>query len=374
MAGIYIHIPFCKTKCHYCNFFSVSSNKYKPEFIDNLVAEIRLQKDYLDKEEVKTVYLGGGTPSVFDARDIEKIIDAVVTGFRVDRNAEITIEANPDDINNKWVSDLKATAINRVSLGVQSFFDEDLAYLSRVHNAQAAKEAIDILIKHGFDALTIDLIYAIPGMDNDRWKKNLEIFFSYNLPHLSSYALTVENKTALSTLISKNQKPAPEEEAAVAHFQTLLELTEKHDYIHYEISNFAKQGYYSRHNSLYWTGGHYLGLGPSAHSYNGKSRRWNKASFKDWLSLTEFYEQSFEEEILTENQRYNEYVMTSLRTIWGCDINIVENEFGVRYAMYLRRQAKKFIEQEYLNLDKNRFFLTNRGKLLADGIAADLFI
>ncbi len=373
MAGIYIHIPFCKTKCHYCNFFSMTSVKHKPAFISNLVREINMQKNYLGKDLVNTIYLGGGTPSLLDTSEIGLILNAVQSRFTVSNEVEITLEANPDDVNKQWVKEIKNTDINRLSLGVQSFFDDDLAYLNRVHSAEDAKSAIDILQDAGLSNITIDLIYGIPGLSQAKWEQNLDTFFAFDIPHLSAYALTVEEKTALYVKIKNKKAVSPDESAMVDQFKTLLSLTEDKEYIHYEISNFAKEGHYSRHNSIYWTGGHYLGLGPSAHSYNGFSRRWNKPSMKAWLDLEAYYNESFEEEVLTGDQRYNEYVMTSLRTIWGCDLDIVKQEFGDEYASMLLMGAQKFINDNSMILNGNSLFLTPKGKLFADGISAELF-
>ena len=374
MSGIYVHIPFCKKKCHYCNFFSVASKKHMPDFLETLKKEIEIQKKYLGDEEVNTIYLGGGTPSLFTAKSVQQVLDEIQKNFRVSGQAEITIEANPDDVSEGWVNEISETDINRVSLGVQSFFDDDLDYLNRVHSGADADLAILRLKSKGFENLTIDLIYGIPTLSQEKWEKNLKKFFDHDIPHLSAYALTVEDKTALNTLIRKGKLEAPKDSHAVEHFKALLAMTEEKSYIHYEISNFAREGFYSRHNSIYWTGGHYLGLGPSAHSYNGRSRRWNKADMKSWMTLSSFYEESFEEEVLSTDQRFNEYVMTSLRTVWGCDIGLVRQEFGQEYAGHLLSASDKYINDNSLIAKGSKLFLTNKGKLFADGIAADLFI
>lgn len=374
MSGIYVHIPFCKKKCHYCSFFSVASNKHMPDFLETLKKEIEIQKEYLGGEEVNTIYLGGGTPSLFTANSLQQVLDEIQNNFQVSGQAEITIEANPDDVSEEWVNEISGTDINRVSLGVQSFFDDDLDYLNRVHSGADADLAILRLKSKGFENLTIDLIYGIPTLSQEKWEQNLDKFFDHDIPHLSAYALTVEDKTALNTLIRKGRLEAPKDRNAVEHFKALLAMTEEKSYIHYEISNFAKEGFYSRHNSIYWTGGHYLGLGPSAHSYNGRSRRWNKADMKSWMSLSSFYEESFEEEVLSTDQRFNEYVMTSLRTVWGCDISLVRQEFGQEYARHLLSASDKYINDNSLITKGSKLFLTNKGKLFADGIAADLFI
>ncbi|NQT78175.1 MAG: radical SAM family heme chaperone HemW [Bacteroidetes bacterium] len=374
MAGIYLHIPFCKSKCHYCNFYSMASVKYKDEFINTLLDEIKRQRNYLGDQIINTIYLGGGTPSLLSVDELNAIFSCLNNNFHISKNPEITLEANPDDISEKWVKEMKNTPVNRISLGVQSFFDDDLKYLNRIHSGEDALTAIKRLQDHGFTELTIDLIYGMPTLTNEKWEQNLNSFIDFKLPHLSAYALTVEDKTVLYALIQKKKLKAPPEDAMIEQFKILIKLTEEWDYTHYEISNFAQKGHYSKHNSLYWTGGHYLGLGPSAHSFNGKSRRWNKAGMKAWLGLKEYYNESFEEEILSPDQRYNEYVMTSLRTVWGCDYDIVKEEFGNKYAKHLLKEVKAFIQEQKIEQRGNKFFLTNKGKLFADGIASELFM
>ena len=351
----------------------MASDKLKPQFISILNKEIYLQKDYLANKQINTIYLGGGTPSLFNAQELSGIIEELYANFNVSGDVEITLEANPDDVSELWVRQISQTGINRISLGVQSFFDEDLAYLNRVHNAADAEDAIHRLQDTGINNISIDLIYGIPTLNDKKWTGNLEKFFSFDIPHLSAYALTVEEKTALHLLISKRKMASPDDTMIAEQFNVLLSMTDEKGYIHYEISNFAREGFYSRHNSMYWTGGHYLGLGPSAHSYNGRSRRWNKPSMKTWLGLEEYYGESFEEEVLSTDQRFNEYVMTSLRTVWGCDIDLVRKEFGEPYASNLLLGANKYIVEDSLILKGNRLFLTSKGKLFADGIASDLF-
>ncbi len=351
----------------------MASDKLKPQFISILKKEINLQKDYLANKQINTIYLGGGTPSLFNARELSGILEEIYANFNVSADVEITLEANPDDVSESWVKQISQTGINRISLGVQSFFDEDLAYLKRVHNAADAENAIHRLQDTGISNISIDLIYGIPTLKDEKWTGNLEKFLSFDIPHLSAYALTVEEKTALHVLIKKKKIISPDDDMIAEQFNVLLSMTTEKGYVHYEISNFAREGFYSKHNSLYWTGGHYLGLGPSAHSYNGSSRRWNKPSMKAWLSLLEYYGESFEEEVLSTDQRYNEYVMTSLRTVWGCDIDLVRQEFGEQYASNLLKGASKYIGEESLVLKGNRLFLTTKGKLFADGIASGLF-
>jgi oxygen-independent coproporphyrinogen-3 oxidase len=374
MAGIYIHVPFCKRRCHYCNFYSMASDRHMPFFMDVLLEEIRLQKEYLEGQPISTIYFGGGTPSLLSADEINVIIDEIEQHFKLGEDTEITLEANPDDVNSQWVRNIANTAVNRISMGVQSFHDDDLHYLNRIHNAAEAEAAIMRIQDGGISKLTIDLIYGIPGLTIEKWEQNLEKFFALEVPHLSAYALTVEEKTPLHIKITKGEMKAPDEMSVIDHFKSLIRLTAAHDYIHYEISNFALEGQHSKHNSIYWSGGHYLGLGPSAHSFNGISRRWNKSSLKAWLDLKNYYDESFEEEILTVDQRYNEYVMTSLRTMWGCDTMLVKEEFGENYHTHLLAEAQNYIEAGKIEYKNMRLFLTQRGKLFADGIASDLFI
>ena len=320
MPGIYLHIPFCKQKCHYCNFYSLASLKYRDVFVDALLKEMHLRRDYLHDKQISTVYFGGGTPSLLHPGEINRIIRQIEELFDLDSHAEITLEANPDDLSTEYLKALKTdTAVNRLSMGVQSFFDNDLRYLHRVHDGNLARKAIEMAKQIGFENMTIDLIYGIPTLTDAKWEKNLEIFFDYNIPHLSSYALTVEPKTALWVLIERQKLKNTDEDQSVRHFEILLEQTRQHGFEQYEISNFALPGFYAKHNSTYWLGGHYLGLGPSAHSFNGLSRQWNVKNMKQYIELNSIENIVLEKEVLTEGQRYNEYVMTSLRTSWGCD-------------------------------------------------------
>lgn len=372
MAGIYIHIPFCKQKCHYCNFFSVASLKYKNEFIEALQKEIVQQKDYLQAEEINTVYFGGGTPSVLSQEEIEGIIDVLRKYHPIRNDAEITLEANPDDLDSSKINELSRSSINRLSIGVQSFLDDDLNYLNRVHNSEQALKAIKQSQDNGFNNISIDLIYGIPGLTKEKWENNLRLFFELEIPHLSAYSLTVEPKTALDVLIRKKKLPPVNETESIAHFEELIRQTEAHNYIHYEISNFSKEGFYSKHNSTYWLGGKYLGLGPSAHSYDGKSRQWNVSNISKYISASET-NLLFEKEILNETQQFNEYVMTSLRTSWGCDLGHIKNAFGLSFYNHLNRSASKYIQEKKIKQTNGILYLTSLGKLYADGIASDLF-
>lgn len=331
MAGIYIHIPFCKQKCHYCNFFSVASVRNKSELLLSIRREITERAVYLNNETVKTIYFGGGTPSLLTVQELENLISILHDHFIIDPDAEITLETNPDDLRIDYLTMLRTSRVNRLSIGIQSFFDDDLIYLNRVHTAAHAKEALRLAQNSGFEKITIDLIYGIPTLTNEKWLSNIQTFLDTGINHLSAYALTVEQKTALYQLIAKGKLTPVDEHQSASQFQLLMEILEKEGFIHYEISNFARSGHYSKHNSLYWLGGNYLGLGPSAHSYNGFSRQWNVSSLTDYIRLAGSSQEVAEKEILTTSQRYNEYVMTSIRTSWGCDIEHIANVFGESY-------------------------------------------
>lgn len=375
MAGIYIHIPFCKQKCHYCNFYTVISQKYRDGFISAILKELEQRKNYLNDKHINTVYFGGGTPSMLSVSEIGLIIDKIDMLFMLNKDAEITLEANPDDLDQNKIRELKnETRINRLSIGVQSFNDDDLQYLNRVHTGTQALKSIEIALSEGFHNMTIDLIYGIPTLTDQQWLNNLDTFFRFDLPHLSSYALTVEPKTVLNTLIEKRKMQAISEDQTVRHFEILLEQIEKQQYTHYEISNFAKEGYYSKHNSIYWLGGHYLGIGPSAHSFNGVSRQWNVANMKQYVEFEKTGTTVLEKEVLSKEQQFNEYVMTSIRTSWGCDTEHIQNVFGDAFISNLTSLISRFIDDGRVEKKGPIYYLTNKGKLHADGIAAALFM
>lgn len=373
MAGIYIHIPFCKQKCHYCNFYSLASKKNAEAFVDALLIEIKTRHSYLMSEPVKTIYFGGGTPSILGYEAVLRIFEQLNAYFSISSDVEITFETNPDDISARYLSQLKAASVNRLSIGIQSFFSDDLQYLNRVHSETQAKVAIETAKNAGFEKLTIDLIYGIPTLTHEKWKHNLEMFFQSGLTHLSAYALTVESKTALAHLIEKGKYLPVDETQSVEQFEILLQKMEENGFVHYEISNFALPGFYSKHNSLYWLGGNYLGFGPSAHSFNGISRQWNVSNLAQYIQHAGLAASVAEKEVLTKQQKYNEYVMTSLRTSWGCDLEHIENVFGKDYKNHCLAEAQKYIIENQLRIEKNQLLLTNKGKFFADGIAAALF-
>jgi len=373
MSGIYIHIPFCKQACHYCDFHFSTSLKKKEEMIMALANEIELRKNEFHNEVLETIYFGGGTPSVLTINDLRFLIDAVYSNYKVVKNPEITIEANPDDLTEERIIELSKNRINRLSIGIQSFYEDDLKMMNRAHNVEEAVKCLEIATKY-FDNISIDLIYGIPGMSNEKWLQNIKMALSYNIPHISSYALTVEPKTALHSFIQKGIIPQPDDEVAQEHFNLLVEKLEENDFIHYELSNFSREKYFSKNNSSYWLGKKYIGIGPSAHSYNGISRSWNVSNNTLYLKSIAENKLPSESEILTVTDRYNEYVMTGLRTIWGISLDRVEHEFGKSYLDYINQQTSKYIEDHLLFIDENILRTTKSGKFLGDGIASDLFL
>ncbi len=373
MAGIYVHIPFCKQACNYCNFHFSTSLRYKNDFVSALLKEIVIRKEYLVNEPVETIYFGGGTPSLLDTDDLKSMIAELHSTFITDSNAEITLEANPDDITTKKLKQWRGIGINRLSIGIQSFFEEDLVWMNRAHHAQQALDSIQFAQAEGFSNISIDLIYGTPTLSNKRWKENLEKATSLHIPHLSCYALTVEPKTPLYKLIGQKKVTRISSEDQAAQFLMLMDFMETAGYEHYEISNFSKPGKRSRHNSSYWQGKKYVGLGPSAHSYNGNERQWNIANNNLYIQALQQNNLLFEKEELTETQKLNEYIMVSLRTMEGCDTDHIENNFGMKAKMELLKNAKASIHNSNLLLKDSCLILTRKGKLLADGISADLF-
>ena len=372
MAGIYIHIPFCKQACHYCDFHFSTSVKSKSQLLDALVQEIHLRKDSWLDEAVETIYFGGGTPSVLTVEELHFLLDAVYANFQVIAVPEITLEANPDDLSPEYLLALSQTKINRLSIGIQSFFDADLQLMNRAHNAEQAKQSLALATQY-FDNITLDLIYGMPNMTNDQWLQNIETALSYGIPHISCYALTVEPKTALHSYIQKGQMPPLDEALAAEQFKLLVELLEANGFVHYEFSNFGKPNYFSQNNSSYWLGKKYLGIGPSAHSFDGKSRSWNVSNNAKYIKAIQSQELNSETEILSLTDRYNEYIMTGLRTIWGVSFARVETEFGATYLQYLNKQIQSHLQTGVLKIDDGILTTTAKGKFLGDGIVADLF-
>ncbi len=383
MAGIYLHIPFCRQACHYCNFhFSTSLNR-KNDFITALLREMQLRQGYTGREPIETIYFGGGTPSLLETEELERILQHVRELFPVAAGAEITLEANPDDINAVRLQDWRKAGINRLSIGIQSFFEEDLQWMNRAHNAIQATSCIRMAQAEGFDNISIDLIYGGPTLPDTHWQANVDQAIGLQIPHLSCYALTVEPRTALDKMIHQHKKQDVNPDDQARQFLLLMDWTARAGYEHYEISNFAQPGRRSRHNSSYWQGKTYLGLGPSAHSFNGLSREWNVANNAKYIdalagaapatAATAAGTVVAEKEILTPVQQLNEYIMISLRTMEGSDLQHMSARFGAERAQEMQRRATVYILNGKIRVVENRLQLTREGKLLADGIAADLF-
>ena len=372
MSSLYIHIPFCKQACHYCDFHFSTSIKKKSELVEMLCKEMQLRKQELKSDYIETIYFGGGTPSLLSAEDLNRIFEAINSIFKIADDAEITLEANPDDLSEEKLKIFKNAGINRLSIGVQSFFEEDLKMMNRAHNAFEALESIKMAKRH-FENISIDLIYGIPEMSNQRWKKNIEIALDLGLPHFSCYALTIEPNTALKKMIEKGKIKPVNDDAARAHFDILTTTLKAHGYIQYEFSNYGKEGFFSRNNTAYWLGKQYLGIGPSAHSFDGKTRKWNISNNTKYIKSLEKGDLPFEEEVLSEVDRYNEYVMTRLRTMWGIDLTEVEAKFGRKFKQHLISEASKEIALGMLEEDGDKLTITSKGKFLSDGIASNLF-
>lgn len=373
MSGIYIHIPFCKQACHYCDFHFSTSLKKKDEMILALAKEIEMRKSEFQDEVVETIYFGGGTPSRLQIADLLLQIDTIYQNYTVTENPEITLEANPDDLSIDYLIELSKIGINRLSIGIQSFFEDDLKMMNRAHNSAEAKKCLEVATMY-FDNISIDLIYGIPGMSNEKWMQNIEMALAFKVPHISSYALTVEPKTALHSFIQKQLIPQPDEEVAQEHFQILVEKLTENDFIHYELSNFGKENYFSKNNSSYWLGKKYIGIGPSAHSYDGQKRGWNVSNNSVYIKSILENKLPMETETLSKTDRYNEYIMTGLRTMWGVSLERIEKEFGKTYLDYLNKQAARYVEDHLLFVDDAILRTTQKGKFLSDGIASDLFL
>ena len=379
MSGIYIHIPFCKQACHYCDFHFSTSLKKKDEMVAALAKEIQLRSNPITHhpspitESIETIYFGGGTPSILSIADLKFLIDEVYRNYKVVENPEITVEANPDDLDLETIRQLANLSVNRLSIGIQSFFEDDLKLMNRAHNAEEAKKCLEFA-KHYFDNISIDLIYGIPNMSSKKWVQNIETALSFGVPHISSYALTVEPKTALHSFIQKGIIAAPDDEVAHEHFQILVDKLSENGFIHYELSNFGKENFFSKNNTSYWLGKKYIGIGPSAHSYDGTNRGWNVSNNSQYIKSIQENKVPIAFETLTKTDRYNEYVMTGLRTILGVSLDQIEQKFGKTYLDYLNQQAAKFIDDHLLFLDENILRTTKKGKFLSDGIASDLFL
>ena len=374
-AGIYLHIPFCKQACVYCNFHFSTSLKYKEDILAAMKAELAMQREYLQGTLVETIYLGGGTPSLLTADELNELFDTILKYYPVHELKEVTLEANPDDLSKQYLKALRNTPVNRLSIGVQSFREEDLLYMKRAHNAQEADYAIKAAQDAGFTNLSIDLIYGTPGLTDTDWKKNLAKVKELDIAHFSSYALTVEDKTALQYAIAAKKTTPVDAEQAAGQFELLMQQAADMGYEHYEISNLAKPGMYAVHNTNYWRGNHYLGIGPSAHSFNGTARRWNVANNALYAKgVLQEHKLVYEEEQLSSLAHLNEYIMTSLRTMWGCDLGRIAREWDSTCATTIEKGSHIFQEKKWVRQDGHKLLLTNDGKLFADRIAAELFV
>ena len=374
MAGIYIHIPFCKKACHYCDFHFSTSLTYKNELIQQLLMEIELRKEYLKGDVVDTIYFGGGTPSLLSKGELIAILDKIHNTFRVHDTIECTLEANPDDLSSDTLIALNDAGINRLSIGIQSFFDEDLQYMNRSHDAAQAARCIDAARDAGIENVSIDLIFGYPLLSDDKWKQNIDTALTYEVPHLSCYAMTVEPKTALASFIkSKKTLPINHEQSA-SHFEYLMKALQAKGYEHYEISNYALSGKRAVHNSNYWKGIPYLGIGPSAHSFDGVSRQWNVANNMTYIKSLGEGIVPFEQEVLTETQQLNERIMTSLRTMEGFDMAYHKNKCSMEDAFAFDKTVQHFIQEGLLVVENDVIKLTQQGKLFADYVAGELFV
>ena len=373
MSGIYIHIPFCKKACHYCNFHFSTNQNSKSSFIKAVCKELQLRSPEHRSQEIQTIYFGGGTPTVLEVSELTSILDVVYEDYNVSSDPEITLEANPDDLDLEKIIALSKTKINRLSIGIQSFHEADLLAMNRAHNSDEAKKCLAIATKY-FDNITIDLMFGMPTMSTYLWRQNLQTAFGFGIKHLSCYAMTVEPQTALEHFIKKGSHPPIDDEVSAQHFNILLEETTKNNLIHYETCSFGQSEYFSRHNTSYWLGKSYLGVGPSAHSFDGKIRSWNISNNSKYIKSIEASVLPSESERLSIENRFNEYIMTGLRTMWGVSLQKIETEYGLKIKEELVNNSKQLITSNYLVIEDQHLKITKTGKFLSDGIASELFL
>ncbi|MBE0674701.1 MAG: radical SAM family heme chaperone HemW [Bacteroidales bacterium] len=368
MAGVYVHIPFCLKICGYCDFYRVAGTELVPAYIDSLLAEMEMRSDYLQGEAVDTIYFGGGTPSVLSLSDTERIVQKINALYKISPDAEITVEVNPDDLDLNLLRGLKSVSFNRLSIGIQSWSDSYLKMLNRRHDAAKAEKAITDALAAGFDNLSVDLIYGLPGMSTGEWEKSLEKTFQYGIKHLSAYHLSVEKGTPFYKMVKAGLMTEIDEEESNNQFLALVSSARRNDFIHYEISNFCREGFYSRHNTSYWRQVPYVGFGPSAHSFNGYSRQWNVSNLKKYISAIKKGELLYESEEIDFRKRFNEYIMTSLRTMWGIDLEYVERNFEKEGLDYITNLASRFVTYGMMRQEKNSLILTDQGVMTSDNI------
>ena len=372
MAGIYLHIPFCKTRCIYCDFYSTTRSELKNKYIHALCKELTLRKDYLSCEPIETIYFGGGTPSQLDKEDFQLVFETIGKYYDLSKCEEITLEANPDDLSDKYLQNLATLPFNRISMGIQTFDDTTLQLLKRRHNAQTAIEAVKRCRENGFQNISIDLIYGLPGETMERWEKDLQQAISLNVEHISAYHLIYEEDTAIYKMLKQHQISEVEEDMSLKFFSALIEQLQKAGFEHYEISNFCQPGKYARHNTSYWQGIPYLGCGPSAHSFNGTTREWNVSSLDTYIKGMESEQRAFEKEELDIYTRYNEFIITSLRTRWGCPIQKLKDSFGNQLGDYCMNIAIPYLKNGKLEMKEGALRLTKEGIFISDSIMSDL--
>lgn len=372
MNALYFHIPYCISRCAYCDFHSSTCLDDKSEYIDALCLELKQRKDYLDTKELETIYFGGGTPSLLTKEQFERIFKAIRKHFAISPNAEITLEANPNDLNKSYTEELIHIGFNRLSIGIQSFNDSDLKIINRRHSAQEAINAVKTAQNAGFKNISIDLIFALPLQTIEAWEKNLNQAFSLNIQHISSYNLIFEKGTSFDKQRQQGLIKEIDDEQSLAMYQLLIEKSKENGFIHYETSNFAHDGFFSKHNSNYWLGESYLGIGAAAHSYNKKSRRWNVANNAEYIQGIKSNKPVFELEIIDNNTAYNEYIMTGLRTIWGCDLSLIKQRFGGKINDYFTQAASPYIKAKHLLINNNKLTIAPNALFISDKIMSDL--
>jgi len=374
MAGIYIHIPFCRQKCHYCDFYNTTNTRLIPVFVTSLLKETERNRHYLQNEAVNTIYFGGGTPSVLGEERVKLIIDKIHNHFDRQKNAEITFEVNPDDINPEYLQILQEAGVNRLSIGIQSFNNKHLRKMNRRHDASQATNSVLWAKKSGFENISVDLIYGIPGQSNADWQNTLEYVFGLPIQHLSAYHLTFHEGTRFNNWLVQGAFKELSEKDSLWQFNQLITIAQSFAFEHYEISNFARNKMYSSHNTSYWLGKNYLGLGPSAHSYNGTSRRWNVSNTIKYIQAIEKDKFPFKSEILTENDKYNEYIITRIRTKWGVSTDFIQHQFGTKFIEHFLKNIKNCIDKKLVVMEKGTYKLTRKGIFISDKIMQSLMI
>ncbi len=372
MAGIYIHIPFCKTKCHYCDFYKSTDFAARYDFVSALKKEIVRRKHELDDERIETVYFGGGTPSVLNISEIISILQLIQSVFQFHPDPEVTLESNPDDLTDSFLHALKGTDINRLSIGIQSFHDRDLKFMNRRHNSVQARYCIQSALEAGFRNMSIDLIYGLPGQSTEEWEANIETAIGLDVAHISAYHLTYHEGTVFHDYLKAGKISEIPDELSFSQFKLLRNRLKEAGYEPYEISNFARNGQYSRHNKSYWERKSYLGFGPSAHSFDQRTRRWNVSSLKKYLHAVENGEVFWEDEILSRQDQYNDYMITSLRTMWGISSEYLDSAFEGRYAHYFRQEVRPFVDSGHVLFNRGTYTLSEEGLFISDKIMEKL--